>query len=288
MASKRITHDQLLLTDAYKKDSRIFFHPSELIDKFIEDITTEYPNSIVNIQVDKEGGAGTEDKKDIVTYGRGLVSIDINDIKDSHYCATIGIIWAYDTSKEVIKLYRGINTFACTNLMISGADDVKVISLTTSAKGEPAVREKIWKRKKEDAMEVIDATLETYLETIEDNFKDNIKIVNFLRSKQVDTTAVDAFIGKTFIDEVICGKFDYSTFNEGCRLLFLRDHPHINRALYFIGRDNNLTMINFYGALTQRITDDKTAIDWITDKTIEVTDLIFRSLGTSKQEILSI
>jgi len=280
---KIITLEELFATEAYKNDGKIFPHPQQLIHEFTNVVTTKFTNTNYILKVDKEGGAGTEADENILTWGRGLLMYKLESA-DVNYSPTIGIIWSYDTTKWAIKIFRGVNVHACTNYMVGGADDIyeRLFKKTKGTGREAAL---LWKQECELVLANILDKTEDYVNTMDEMFKSTIQLVNDLKGTiyyDDDETGVcnqiQELIGRLYINDVINGLFDSSTFSEGCRLVFNKKHLHRNKDLYEM-TTNNINLWQLYNAFTQRITDGGTIpIDLMPNKTLEVTQMLIKEI----------
>lgn len=293
--AKGITIAKLLESEAYKNNGRAFPHPADLLREFNEIVLRHSPTAeLLVLMVDKQGGARTEDGTEIDTWGRGLIQYTLPS-PDSDKASSIGLIWSYDTSKQAIKIFRGVNVFACTNYMVCGAEDIyERIFKKTGGKSEKEVA-KAWSREIEDVMDAVSDKTEEYMENMLDYYNKSTALINSFKSSVYENRIIDEgkttehkeevvdlsvslpeitnLIGELYITNVICGEFDYSTFNEGCRLIFNDKHLHNNKSLYRL-TDNKLTLWQLYNSFTQRLTDGKVDIDQLPNKTLEITNML--------------
>jgi len=286
--SKIITIEELYQLEGYKKDGFGFPHPKDIIPKFIDIIKQISPSYDINIIVDREGGVITKDNINIKSYGRGIVTANLNQlVKDRSIVLmpTVGIIWAFDIVKPYVKMFSGVNATACTNLCIFMADDIKVKYLN-----KPRVLDKDgdrkWDRTCRDVVDDILYNIEDEIQLIKSKLEKYLHIYDLLTRTEISGDDVEKLIGTMYINEVIRGNFDYSTFNEGCRIVFDDNYHHPNKKLYqlnsFLDEEETvipvLNLWKFYGALTQRITDGAVEINDIPDKTLHIGKVILKYL----------
>lgn len=280
--SERITFEEMNVLEGYKKDGLGFPHPSEILFRFTKVVNKLGENELL-IKVDKEGGAITQDHQDIKSYGRGVITATFDGMISAMAIPVIGIIWAYDITKPYLKMFFGLNATACTNLMVFGVEDIKIKYLNKPRKNDKEGLRK-WDRSCRDAVDDIIYAIEDLIENISSRIEEYGKIIRTFQTTLVKGEEITKFIGNIYINEVINGNFDYSTFNEGCRLTFDDNYQHPNKKLYEpqIIIDTNgeqimeLSMYQFYGALTQRITDGGIEINDVPDKTLRVGKTILK------------
>jgi len=277
---KIISLDELYATESYKNNGKIFPHPKEFIAEFAKIVEDKFEVQGQCLRVDKEGGAGTEDDENILTYGRGLLQYVLPSGSDA-VGMTIGLIWSYDTSKWAVKVFRGVNVFACTNYMVAGAEDIYE-KLFRKTKGKGREGNLLWKHECEIVTSNILDKTDEYVATMLDMYNRTISFIKLLKETIYKGKEIEILIGSLYINDVIKGVFDYSTFSEGCRLIFNDKYLHGNKSLYELVKEDGLSLWQLYNALTQRITDGGTIpIDGIPNKTLEITNLLEKEIITN-------
>jgi hypothetical protein len=302
------TIDALLKTEAYKKNGIIYPHPKDLIMRaFVDKLTNSgLTIEVPQVTVDKEGGAGTEEHTDVITWGRGLVVIPTKfENEELGLKQVFGIIWSYDTSKPVIKLFHGAQVRACMNLMVS-AEEVKEIPMGISFKSDVTnkEREKIVRRKFEDVEELVAERMEEWIASAEAKFTELVATVNLLKSFTLPTLTnlyskdrdydlnpksglkLESVIGILYLHDVVRGQFDYSTFNYAFQLLYDDRIFHENKALYNRANvDGPITLWHIHNAMTQRLTDGRVDIDFIANKSYYITKLLLNITNYKYAEV---
>jgi len=280
MSAETTTLEKLFETEAYKRNKLIYPHPKDLCKPFVDrvqDMLGEIPIVEITTQVDKESGAGLENGEDIKSYGRGLITIRFGE-EQIGLRATIGLTWAYDITKPFIKVFFGATASACTNLCIFGASNIVQRQFPSIRTRDELQKEREWLMA---CKNMVDHTLfmtEDLMKNHVDEFNEIVRLIGILKNTDIDNEDIYDFIGRLYLEEVIIGNFDYSTFNEANRLLFKVDHGHENKMLYAVNRaeDEDLNLWKLYGALTQRLTDGMVEINSVADKTLEISNMILK------------
>lgn len=289
------TLEELKLVHAYKHGHYAFPHPKDILIEFTNRLDKAGYVYHLSIKVDKEGGAKLDDDTNIETWGRGFVIARIYAKKTSEilpsgepavvpvgnesYLPSVGISWAFDITKKVMKVFRGVNTSACTNLAIFNVEDVYIRTFGKPRGVDKIEKERSWNRLCRDLTEDLLIKVDEYIAGLEENFNTNIGIIEKLNSKFYRSEEIYTLIGKLYTEFAIVDKFDITTFNEGCRLIFNGNYDHPLKELYALGTDTLsdepvLSLLTLYQAFTQRITDDKVELDYIDEKTLEVSQML--------------
>lgn len=240
--------EEVLNSKTYVKENSMvkFEPPREYIEPFLENVDSlakSYRISAIRGSVNQED-TGEEN----VAYSRVLVEAEMpskfdiigNSDKDSA-ASVIGMIYALDTQKPVIKVYSGKNVFACTNLTIFNADNLYSQELTG---GRTA-----YKKSKE------------YADTMEADVEAFTIIYNRLLNNEFAGDELNKRIGY-----LLKNSFRYRLDNyllRGMRLIF---DP---KSTYHIGNDGVTTDWNLYNSVTEIIKGDKNISDK-PDKTLNL------------------
>jgi hypothetical protein len=152
-----------------------FKTPDEYLSPFIDMVspfTTDF-----RIAVDAESRNANEDSTENVAYGRVVVEAKLPQAYTSlDHDTVIGIIYALDTQKPVIKAYTGQVAWACTNLSIFNADNIFEASLLANTN---AVYDK----------------LKRYTGKLNEGLEEWINIVNNLKTVEYNENALNEKIG---------------------------------------------------------------------------------------------
>jgi hypothetical protein len=295
---QNITIEELFKTDSYKRNGIIYPHPMDLINRAFIDplLSSTLEVSEISVNVDKEGGAGTEEHNDVVTWGRGLVLAETKHNNEKYDLRQVfGIIWAYDTTKPIIKIFHGATVKACMNLMVA-ADEIKELNLGISLKLTMTnkEKEKVIRRKFEDVEEIVADTVKEYIDNSDKYFNKVLDVVvaldttilpvetevfakerNYTLHPVESKVSIEKAIGIMYLHDVIRGTFDYSTFNFAFQLMYDSRILHINKGMYSQDFTNSeVSLWTIHNAMTQRISDGRVDVDLFANKSLEVTKLL--------------
>jgi hypothetical protein len=279
--AKHISEAELYATEAYKKSGLIYPHPKQLLTMFKDTISacmgSFKTTGDIKVTVDKESGVGLVDGKDLKAYARGILRLNFVGSSDT-IIPTVGLIWAYDISSPFIKVFSGVNAVACTNLCIFRANDIRSRFLKGVRVRDEKEREREWNIQCSSLLSAVGYMLEDLMEDLVGAYNETLDKISALKSKVIPKHKHYDLVGRIYIEDVIKGVLDYSTFNEAMRLIFNMSYMHENQILYTVTGEEELTLWRLYGALTQRITDGGVELDAIPDKTLIISETIDKYL----------
>lgn len=279
-----IEYSELLQSDAWVNDKKRYPSPSQLSNWFLNpirqhDIFAGAGN--LNAEVSDKVELKAHDSNDtLLTYQKGMVSLIspfpiIKDtlIPEANY--TIGIIWSYVGKVPIIKVYRGANVMACTNMLIMGADDVKTLKLPTSSKSVTGRRAEVqWQRTIEDLELSLEDVAREYQNEINNSKSELLEFQTELYHNELDEQQMKNVIADMTILNYELELVNTYTWNFGMSALLSPNQNHRIYQMYNLKEDGNNRMWTIYNAFTQHLTTHKTEIDSKPEKVLGVTNLI--------------
>lgn len=279
-----IDYAELLQTDAWVNNDRRYPSPSQLSEWFLGQMrnhdmfaTVGNLNAEVSDKVELKAN-GSEDK--LLTYQKGMVSLvsPFSLTKDSilpeaNY--TVGIIWSYVGKTPIIKVYRGANVMACTNMLIMGADDVKTLKLKPISKGITGRRAEVqWERTIEDLELSLEDTARDYQNELDVSHSDLVRFQSELFNNTLDEQQM-----KNVIADMTMLNYEFEfvntyTWNFGMAAMLSPNQNHRIYQMYNLKEEGNNRMWTIYNAFTQHLSTHKTEIDSKPEKVLGVTNLI--------------
>lgn len=129
--SSQLQVDEILRSKIYMKENSAvsFGSPRQYIEPFLEKFSV-LPGVTFSVRVSDKVANREEDGKANEAYGRVLVEAKLPSVYSlNEHDSVIGMVYALDTQKPVMKVYSGENAWACTNLSIFGARYIQQVEL---------------------------------------------------------------------------------------------------------------------------------------------------------------
>ena len=228
--------EDVLNSNAFiKENSPIAFKsPEEYLTPFLEKvqhITTDFRVEVAGRVANNNEELGVQE-----AYSRVLVEAKLPaQYSLLEHDSVIGIVYALDVQKPIMKVYAGRNAWACTNLAVFGA---KYLTECEFLKGIGACYE----------------AAQNYATTIEEQLANFEKRYGRMISNEVKGQDIDKMLGY-LLRESITNK----TLGTSAVIAAARDLSD-NKSKYAI-KDNKTTEWNIYSAATQYITDKVDILD---------------------------
>lgn len=279
-----IEYAELLQTDSWVTSDRKHPSPGQLSDWFLSNLKlSDTFTSACNLdaEVSDQVQLTSKDSKDkLVTYQKGLVRIispfamvKDSTIPETNY--TIGIIWSYSGRQPIIKVYRGSNVLACSNMLIMNADDVQTFKLKVPAKTMEGKRAEIqWNRELEDLELALEDTGNRYLKEMNGNTSEIIRFQNTLFNQTLDEQQIKNVVADLIMLNYELDLINSYTFNFGMSAMLNPNESGRIFQLHNLKEEGNNRMWNVYNAFTQHLSMHKTEIDTKPEKVLGVTSLI--------------
>lgn len=244
---------QLTVTDVLKSKVYVnekggvnFASPRQYIEPFLE----KFKNiSGVDIDVKVSGSVINKEEDDTVNVAYSRVGVKVTlpeNYKINGHNSVIGMVYALDTAKPIMKVYSGEDAEACLNLSIFGAQyfhSVEILAGTAS----------IYER------------AELYIDGVEKQLAEFQKIYERLNDLQYKDGEIDKIMGYLLRS---CYANKYIGTNPVLAALKDLENP---KSVYAI-KENKTSAWNIYSAMTQYITDKVDIADKPT-KTVMVSNL---------------
>lgn len=224
------------------KSPKFYLEPFlEVMEKNNIEYRIKTGNPVINLNA--------EDSSENVAYSRVLVESKIGENVPGFF-SVIGIIYALDLQKPVIKIYSGENACVCTNLTIFQADRVFTQDMLgnfndTYQKARVYLNEKAGE---------IERFKETY---------------NTLTKTQLDQNELNRVLGY-LLRVSSTGKLGTTPIVQASARL---DDP---QSVYYAQKEGT-NLFNVYNAVTQSITNSKEFLDK-PNKTVELSEMILKSV----------
>lgn len=234
-----LTLDEVLDSKTYVKENSMvkFEPPSEYISPFVDEVSRLTDNFRVQAIQGSVNQEKTGEKN--IAYSRVLIEAlmpskyDITGQNDKESAqSVVGMVYALDVQKPVVKVYSGKNVYACTNLCIFNADNLYRQELTGGRT--------VYKKAKE------------YTDTMEADVQEFIEICEKLKNNHYAGDELNKKIGELLKDSFRYKMSSYVT--RGVQLML------DSKTMYAL--DNGSTSEwNFYNAITEIIKSDKNISD---------------------------
>ena len=224
--------EDLLESKAYIKSGITFKTPKQLLEPFLDKIS-KYTDKFI-IKTSGKVINANEDESINTAYGRVLLQTDFSaDELDGMY-KNVGVVYALDGMKPIIKTYTGTIVSACTNMTIFNAEHVFSDNLL-SGSNRP--------------LEYLQEYL-TGMEKTLDNYR------------KIKQNLISQVYSKEDVQETLGALLEYSIKNKslgttavvsGAKALY------DNSSKYFFEKET--TAWNVYNSITQYITEKSDIID---------------------------
>ncbi|MFN9451143.1 MAG: hypothetical protein ACK58U_15985 [Rubrivivax sp.] len=247
-----ITLEKVLSSKVYvqEKSQISFGSPKQYIEPFLEKLNNA--GATFRVAVSERSANKEESGQTNEAFGRVLVEAKLpQEYTAFEHDSVIGLVYALDTQKPVIKVYSGQNAWACTNLAIFGASYLHEVQIM---QGYSSVYEKAL----------------TYVEEVGEQltkFKRNYETLNnrILRGNQIDEQ-IGYLLRESYRNKQIGTTPIISAVKD------LEDP----KTRYGIQNDET-TQWNIYSAVTQYVTD-KVDIAEKASKTVMISKLFLTEL----------
>lgn len=214
-----------------KDGSNVTFDaPKSYIEPFVNVVNAAKPSSLF---VNTQGAIVNEntDSTRNIAFPRVQVEARFSNIVEDTYQAVIGMIYALDLQKPIMKIYSGFNARACTNLSIFDAE--KVFETSLMERYTPAFD--MTKRFLDDKLKETEHFIETHQELINTFFTQeelNEELGRLLRlAPKVGLGSGPIVKAAELIDN--------------------------SSSLYHVTKGESCSKMNLYQAITQSITNSK-------------------------------
>jgi hypothetical protein len=243
-----LTLEDVLRSKIYvqERSNITFGSPRAYIEPFLEkfknfngvEFTVETAASVINKE---ESGATNE------AYGRVLVQAKLPSQYDvNEHSSIIGLVYALDIVKPVIKVFSGENAWACMNLSIFGAQYVHTVDILSGTSS-------------------IYSRTESYVKSVEEQLAEFQKMYERLNDRTYKGQEINELLGH-LLREGVRNK------NLGILPITYAARELENEKSKYAIVDNSTTAWNVYSALTNFVTD-KVDIAEKANKTLMISNL---------------
>ncbi|KKN88738.1 hypothetical protein LCGC14_0246290 [marine sediment metagenome] len=217
---------EVLDSKVFVKGSSISFNsPKKYIEPFMERVEKLSPSWITDVSAVV---SNAEEEGDMNTaYGRVLVQGLLPGLGTDDSRGIIGMVYALDTVKPVVRVFTGQNVSVCMNLCIFGTSHL--FSADLLGGGMDAAYKKV----------------EEYVEGKEEEVKFYVDTIGELKSTEYDSKQVDEIVG-ALLREALTGKLGSSSIIAATRKL---NNPSSRYSMV----DGHTTGWNIYNAVTEHI-----------------------------------
>lgn len=222
MSNTTMTLGKLLESKAFVKGAVTFDNPSKLLEKSLnimskvsDEFEVKVSNKVVNAEADKTLNEA---------YSRVLLQ-PIIPTELEGMVPTIGLLYALDTQRPIIKTYTGTKVTACNNLCVFNADDIFSGDLSDMSK--------------------VNKFLTNYVEQIEETLQRYIELKNSLEDKE--------YKGKD-VDEAFGGLLRHSIANTALgttSIVQAAKEVNNSSSVYYVDREKGTTAWNLYNSVTE-------------------------------------
>jgi len=251
MEAQEVKLETILNSKVYiKENSAISFgSPKQYIEPFLEKFEKTGATFRVGVServANKDAGSDTLNE----AYGRVLIEAKF----PTEFCAhdhdsVVGMVYALDTQKPMVKVYSGQNAWACTNLAIFGARYIHQVEIL---QGVNSIYEK--------SLEFIDGLTEQLT-----RFKNLYERMN---NKIFTGDEIDTQIGYLLRES-----YKNKSIGTSPVISALQDLED-SKSKYAI-RENKTSQWNMYSAMTQYVTDKVNIVDKAS-KTVALSNLFVK------------
>ena len=251
-ATHTISVDDLLTSKVFVRENAAvdFKHPREYVNKFFDIAQVHDYGTETRIVVNDKIVNAEEDGARNIAYPRAMIEIQMRDFETlPGFHPVIGMIYALDIQKPVIKTYSGFNVHACINLCIFNVQYHHQVELLGDYQSVYACAEKYFSEKEKEVEEFS-------------------KTLRILKEEFLEQKELDFYIG------LILRKAMKSRLGTTNILNTVRELYNPNSHYYvYNGNDFHCSKFNLYNAITQQITNGNDIIDRAR-KTIELSKLL--------------
>lgn len=252
-----ISAGDLLQSKVYVKEGAAidFKHPKEYVHKFF-DVALKHKLDIdaMRIIVNDKVVNAEEDGVRNIAYPRAMIETKMKDVKElPGFYPVVGMVYALDIQKPIIKVYSGFNVEGCVNLCIFNAEYHHQVELLGDYQSVYIKAENYFSEKQKEVEEFSQTlrTLESeFLEQKELDFYIGLILRKAMKSRLGTTNILKA------VKELYNPNSSYYVFNEGTF---------------------KCSKFNLYNAITQQITDGNDIIDRAR-KTIEISKVLVENV----------
>ncbi len=256
MSSKIISLEELYDSKIYIPQSEgiSFKNPKEYVDPFVQAVSKLTDNFSVTVTDDVVNA--NEDGSTNVAYARVLVEARLpeqysligRDDKTS-LDSKIGLIYALNTNKPIMKTFAGKDVRACTNLTIFNADHLYSQEMTANIAS-------VYK-KAQSYGEQVEQELEEFRKSFE-----KLDTTIFTKGQQLDEV-----VGRMLRHAFKSPKLGHTVITQGVRELYDKN------STYALNKEGNTTAWNLYNAITSFI--GKSEFTDKAQKTILLSNMMF-------------
>lgn len=228
-----------------KENSAVnFLKPDEYIQPFLDNLAEGDFKGEIKVKTSEEIVNANEDHTKNISYARvnveaiALDSIKLDDNGHEYELKSIvGMVYALDIGKPLIKVYTGAEVSACTNLMIFNPDFVYQQDLTGNFK---SVFDKV----------------ETYVKTHKIRFDEIIDIINKMKSNLYRPLELNETLGY-LLRNVHKTKVGINPIIKASRMLDDKE------SIYYVGEGSNYkcSQYNLFNAITHSISNSNDILD---------------------------
>lgn len=245
-----VTFEQLKDSKAYVSTGGVVFNtPEYYVNRFLETLGIEPESKNVVYKLQNKVENANTDGSINVSYGRLLTEAKLSFSND-YMNKTIGMVSAFDTGKPIIKVYSGARVISCTNLCISGADNLFSADILTNLESSYNI-------------------LKEYKTNAEREWEESLKIWKNMQETIYSGSQISDKIGSMLEKVIKSSQFKSlgtSPISSAAKLLWGNESP-------YKVKDGETTGWNIYNSITQAITNSKEIIT-APNKTVIATKLI--------------
>lgn len=244
--AKIVKLEELYATKGYVKGNISYGTPEQLVGEMIADLNKISPD--IEIRVDREEANQNKDETKNISYGRVLIEMKPQNLPNGLMIPKIGLLYALDTSKPIMKVYTGAKVTACTNLAIFQSDSIFEMDML--------VRD--YQVRMKDKVKM-------YCENIEKTYGKIIEKGHQLNNRKITKKEFTDITGKIAMMVFEKKNVGVQTFN------YAMEAMCNSSSKYYVGEET--TGWNIYNALTQHVTDKISFAD-APDKSLAIGEMI--------------
>ncbi len=238
---------ELFATNTYIKEGSgmIFRSPEEYIQPFMDLVAPL--NAEIQVKVDSRVANTREDIGTQEAYGRVAIIAKLPQSMDvlGHY-NTIGMIYALDVAKPIMKTFTGLNAYACTNLCVFNANQVHTADMM---QGVNSLYENV----------------KTYSEKLDERIRDFTRWYNQMVDTHYDKPALHHVLGS-----LLCSSIQNKMI--GITPISVATQDLLDNKSKYYANNGETTQWNLYSAITQYVTDKVNLLD-VPTKTLAISEL---------------